>query len=95
MAVNPPIVPRPTRPYSARLLRARNKPRACDGCGQTYARRNLVEAWEKQNPGHRRNWLKRKLKICVRCGPAPFANQVLQAASLIVRKKERTDGNKG
>ena len=60
----------------AAALKPKPKQRACFKCGGTYQRRNKIEAWITQNPGHRLGWVKREVKICVRCGPAPLAARV-------------------
>jgi len=61
----------------------RNQPRTCDRCGKTYGRRNLIEAWDQQNPGHRDGWGKSVLKICTRCAGENTARRTLMVASII------------
>jgi len=63
------------------------KPRTCDLCGGGYNRRNLVEGWNVQNPGHRAGWVKTRIRVCTRCGGAPLANRILRAVTLISVKK--------
>lgn len=73
-------------PYAQRVLKPVNKARTCDACGKPYLRRNLVESWETQNPGHRLGWTKRRLRICVpACGPASMARRVLMVVTQTVR----------
>lgn len=61
----------------------------CENCGNRYYRRNLVEAWTEQNPGHRTGWRKEKLRICTSCQPAPMTRQslIMVQAKVISRKK--------
>ena len=65
------------------ILRPLQKARVCDRCGRTYLRRNLVEGWSTQNPGHRIGWEKTRLRLCTRadCGPANVAQQILRAVT--------------
>lgn len=67
-----------------RILRPKNRPRCCDRCGRTYLRRNMVEAWGKQNKGSRFGWSKTKLRVCTDCAPAGPARALLLAASVVV-----------
>jgi len=63
--------------------RPKRAPRTCDRCGKTYHRRNLVEAWDAQNPGHTNGWSKTRLRICVRCGGATTARRTLMVVSVV------------
>ena len=68
---------------AARWAKPRNQPRTCDRCGRPYGRRNLIEAWDTQNPGHRDGWSKTKLRICTKCAGATTARRTLMVGSII------------
>lgn len=61
--------------------------RICDRCGQHYSRRNLVEAWDTQNQGHRAGWQKTRLRICTKCGPASVARRTLMVVSIVPKAR--------
>jgi len=56
----------------------------CDLCGQPYYRRNLVESWGAQNPGHRIGWSKSVRRICIRCQGPSQSQRLLTLATLQV-----------
>ena len=57
--------------------------RICTGCGSRYHRRNLIEGWDKRNPGHRAGWHKKTLKICMNCQPATMTDKVINIAQIV------------
>ena len=66
------------------------RPRTCDICREPYFRRNLVEGWDKQNPGRRAGWNKTQIRICTKCMSAQQADNMLTVASVkLVGKKRR------
>lgn len=69
--------------WARRWIKPRREPRTCDRCGKPYHRRNLVEAWDIQNPGHRNGWNKTRLRICTTCAGASTAQRTLMVASII------------
>ena len=75
-----------------KLSKARSrKPRTCDICGEKYHRRNLVEGWDQQNPGHRAGWNKVKIRVCTKCMGPKQADRMLTVASVrLVGKKRRS-----
>ncbi len=58
--------------------------RTCDRCGQRYLRRNLIEAWTTRNPGHRRGWIKKVIRICLRCQSIERSKEVVAVAQIRV-----------
>jgi hypothetical protein len=70
-------MPRPT------WLKPTKRPRTCDGCGGSYHRRNLVEAWDAQNPGSRVGWHKTRLRLCTKCSGGAQAQRILNVASIL------------
>ena len=66
-----------------RWVRPKAEPRICDRCGKTYHRRNRVESWSSQNPGHSNGWTKVILKICTRCADENTSRRILLVASVI------------
>lgn len=74
-----------------RKKKKERRPRICDICGLPYHRRNLVEAWDQQNPGRRVGWQKTKLRICTNCQGPKQSNRMLKVASVrLVGKREKT-----
>ena len=70
-------------------MRRAHRPKVCDNCGRPYYRRNKLEGWSAQNPGHREGWIKRELFICTACQPAAATERVLTLASLRVVKSQK------
>ena len=70
------------------MKRRAHRPKICDNCGKPYYRRNRIEGWTGQNPGHRGGWFKTELYICTACQPASTTERVLTLASLRVVKRE-------
>lgn len=52
--------------------------RKCDRCSRIYHRRNVVEAWTKQNPGSRLGWAKQIERICLHCQNAKNAQEIVR-----------------
>jgi hypothetical protein len=67
--------------------RRENNERVCSICGRPYYRRNLVEGWIGQNPGHRLGWQKRRVAICTYCQPASFVSRNIMLVSARVVKR--------
>ena len=70
-----------------RVRKFKRGKRACDNCGQTYQRRNQLEAWTSQNPGSRTGWSKTIQRVCVHCQNADLAASVVRA--IMVRTTTR------
>lgn len=60
----------------------------CDVCSQPYYRRNVVEGWTAQNPGHRVGWVKNTLRICTYCQPAAQTSRALMYVEARIVKRE-------
>lgn len=69
----------------------RKDSRFCSNCGQHYHRRNLIEAWDIRNPGHRAGWHKTQLKICLTCQPRKVTDRIIDIAQItsLPTKKRR------
>lgn len=48
-------------------VRAHDVSRTCDGCGRTYARRNLVITWQQVPNGAKPAWRRTTRKVCPTC----------------------------
>ena len=75
-----------------KLFKPQGKPRHCDTCGERYHRRNLVEGWDTQNPGHNTGWNKTIVRICTKCGPSAGAQRLLMVATVIKREAAEKRG---
>lgn len=68
--------------------------KSCDICGKPYYRRNLVESWGSQNPGHRAGWTKASRRICTTCQGPDQSNRLLTLATLQLvgsRRRRRSE----
>ena len=68
--------------------------RSCEGCGESYYRRNLFEAWTSRNPGHRDGWNKLSRRTCLSCTTTKTANRILmvvdsRAAAMVMKSRRR------
>lgn len=72
----------------------RHRPKQCDTCGRPYYRRNKLEGWTGQNPGHRGGWVKTELFVCTFCQPAGVTERVIALASLRVVKGSKAPRRK-
>ena len=62
------------------------RPRCCHICHDPYWRRNRIEVWTSQNPGHRTGWLKTIVNVCTRCAPEYQARRLAITAVARFRK---------
>jgi len=62
--------------------------KTCAICKQPYYRRNMIEGWTAQNPGHRTGWIKTTLRVCTGCQPA---SQTAQAFMVVEAKVVRPE----
>ena len=73
-----------------KLAGGRMKRNVCASCGKPYFRRNLLEGWDEQNPGHRTGWDKKTVRICTHCQTAAQTHRILtQVKFAVVPKKDR------
>lgn len=79
----------------SRQTRTSSSSRRCEHCGESYYRRNVLEAWTSRNPGHRDGWNKSKRKTCLGCTTTKVANRILMvvdtraAARVMAMKRSR------
>lgn len=67
------------------------KQHLCGSCHRPYRRRNLLEAWDQQNPGHLTGWQKKFVRICTNCQTAAQTNRILtQVKFAVVSKKDQS-----
>jgi hypothetical protein len=61
--------------------------KVCGACGRPYYRRNQIEGWVKQNPGHSTGWDKQIVRICTHCQTAVQTNRILTQVRFAVIPK--------
>ena len=59
-----------------------NPERKCDRCGNTYFRRNRMEAWTSRSVGHRRGWQKETIKVCIKCMDVKEARRIISIVQI-------------
>lgn len=58
--------------------------RLCGRCGKAYWRRQLLEVWDKRNPGHKDGWRKTRLRLCLDCQDDSTTRSLLHVAQVVI-----------